>query len=194
MRIALPTISSQGGGDERTARAGRRAVSKRRSWSTLIAWGVAIAVLTLPRRGHHRTAGADVAGSARHALLAGRSDAARQVRQHDPDRDPAARPARASSTARGSGWWPRCEASARSRCSRPGTAASTMRSLRPKPGAAFVLVNYIRPESRAMAVVPSTEAVIARTVQRPVHSYLTGVAVIGEALQKRRCRTPCGPR
>ena len=41
------------------------------------------------RLGHHPTVGADVAGSARHALLAGRSDAARQVRQHDPDRDPA---------------------------------------------------------------------------------------------------------
>ncbi len=34
-----------------------------------------------------------------------------------------------------------------------------------------------------MAVVPSTEAVIARTVHRPVGSYLTGVAVIGRALQ-----------
>ncbi len=66
----------------------------------------------------------------------------------------------------------------------PWDPASTVRSLRPEPGAAFVLVNYIRPESRAMAVVPGTEAVIARTVQRPVHSYVTGVAVIGRALQE----------
>jgi RND superfamily putative drug exporter len=65
----------------------------------------------------------------------------------------------------------------------PWDGAITAHSLRPEPGAAFVLVNYIRPASRAMAVVPSTEAVIARTIQRPVRSYLTGVAVIGRALQ-----------
>jgi putative drug exporter of the RND superfamily len=65
----------------------------------------------------------------------------------------------------------------------PWDRASAPRSLRPNPGAAFVLVNYVRPASRAMAVVPSTEAVIARTVRRPVRSYLTGVAVIGHALQ-----------
>src|SRR5271166_327901 len=56
-------------------------------------------------------------------------------------------------------------------------------SLRPSAGAAFVLVTYIRPASRAMAVVPDTEAVIARTVNRPVRSYLTGVAVVGRAIQ-----------
>jgi RND superfamily putative drug exporter len=65
----------------------------------------------------------------------------------------------------------------------PWDRSSTVGSLRPHPGTAFVLVNYIRPASRAMAVVPNTEAVIARNVQRPVHSYLTGVAVIGRALQ-----------
>ena len=66
----------------------------------------------------------------------------------------------------------------------PWDQASTMSSLRPEPGAAFVLVNYIRPPSGAMTVVPSTEAVIARTVRQPVHSYLAGVAVIGQALQE----------
>jgi len=66
----------------------------------------------------------------------------------------------------------------------PWDHASTLRSLRPAPSAAFVLVSYIRPASRAMAVVPSTEAVIARTIHGPVHSYLTGVAVIGRALQE----------
>jgi RND superfamily putative drug exporter len=66
----------------------------------------------------------------------------------------------------------------------PWDRSVALRSLRPNPGSAFVLVNYIRPASRAMAVVPSTEAVIARTVQRPVRSYLTGVAVIGRALQQ----------
>ena len=65
----------------------------------------------------------------------------------------------------------------------PWDRSSTVRSLRPGPGAAFVLVTYIRPASRALAVVPGTEAVIARTVQAPVHSYLTGVAVVGRAIQ-----------
>jgi putative drug exporter of the RND superfamily len=59
----------------------------------------------------------------------------------------------------------------------------TVGSLRPSPGAALVLVSYIRPASRAMAVVGSTEAVVARTVRGPVHSYLTGVAVVGRAIQ-----------
>src|SRR5664279_1564824 len=65
----------------------------------------------------------------------------------------------------------------------PWDRSNTVRSLRPGPGAAFVLVTYIRPASRAMAVVPGTEAVIARTVRLPVHSYLTGVAVVGRAIQ-----------
>jgi RND superfamily putative drug exporter len=65
----------------------------------------------------------------------------------------------------------------------PWDRSTTVGSLRPSPGAAFVLVTYIRPESRAMAVVPGTEAVIARTVRLPVHSYLTGVAVVGRAIQ-----------
>src|SRR5271166_1168091 len=56
-------------------------------------------------------------------------------------------------------------------------------SLRPSPGAAFVLVTYIRPANRATAVVPDTEAVIARTVKGRVRSYLTGVAVVGRAIQ-----------
>ncbi len=66
----------------------------------------------------------------------------------------------------------------------PWDRGSAMSSLHPRPGAAFVLVNYIRPPSGAMAVVPSTEAVLARTIHSPVHSYLTGVAVIGHALQE----------
>jgi RND superfamily putative drug exporter len=65
----------------------------------------------------------------------------------------------------------------------PWDRSNTVRALRPSPGAAFVLVTYIRPASRAMAVVPGTEAVIARTVKLPVHSYLTGVAVVGRAIQ-----------
>lgn len=62
--------------------------------------------------------------------------------------------------------------------------SSTTRALRPSRNAAFVLVNYIRPASEAMQVAPRTEAVLKRTVRAPVHSYMTGVAVIGSALQK----------
>ncbi|MGN6371858.1 MAG: MMPL family transporter [Solirubrobacteraceae bacterium] len=62
--------------------------------------------------------------------------------------------------------------------------SSTTRSLRPSRDAAFVLVNYIRPASEAMQIAPRTEAVLHRTVSAPVHSYMTGVAVIGSALQK----------
>ena len=137
--------------------------SKRRSWSILIAWGVAIAGTHVPRRGHHRTAGADVAGGARHALLAGRSDAARQVRQHDPDRDPAARARPRRSTARGRRLVCRLRGIRQVQVLSPWDRSNTVRSLRPNPGAAFVLVNYIRPTSDATAVVPDTEAIIART-------------------------------
>ena len=65
----------------------------------------------------------------------------------------------------------------------PWDRSVTARSLRPYPGAAFVLVTYLRPESTAMTVVPSTEALVARTVRAPVHSYLTGIAVVGRAIQ-----------
>ena len=78
------------------SRARRASVPRWRSWSTLIAWGVGDRRARVPRQGSRRQACADVAGGARHALLAGRSDAGRQVRQHGPDRRPAARPARAS--------------------------------------------------------------------------------------------------
>ena len=134
-------------------------VSRRRSWSILIAWGVAIAVLAFLGSRPDRPACADVAGGAGHALLAGRSDAARKFGNTIPIaillRGPPAQVDRQGrrlvAALRGD---PR-----RSRCSRPGIESSTMRSLRPNPGAAFVLVNYIRPASRAMAVVPSTEAI-----------------------------------
>lgn len=62
--------------------------------------------------------------------------------------------------------------------------SSTTRSLRPSSQAAFVLVNYIRPANEAMQIAPRTEAVLERTVRAPVHSYMTGVAVIGSALQE----------
>lgn len=64
-------------------------------------------------------------------------------------------------------------------------SSTAIRSLRPAPGTAFVLVNYGRPASQAMAVVPSTERIIARIVRAPVHSYLTGLVVIGRAIQQQ---------
>ena len=63
-------------------------------------------------------------------------------------------------------------------------SSATVGSLRPAPGTAFVLVDYVRPPSQAMAVVPSTERIVSRTVGAPVRSYLTGVAVIGRAIQQ----------
>jgi putative drug exporter of the RND superfamily len=66
----------------------------------------------------------------------------------------------------------------------PWDGSSTVRSLRPSPEAAFVLVNFVRPVGHAMEVVPATEFVLAHTVHAPVHSYVTGVAVIGAALQQ----------
>ena len=63
-------------------------------------------------------------------------------------------------------------------------APATMRSLHPSPGVAFVLVDYVRPPSQAMAVVPSTERIVAESVHAPVRDYLTGVAVIGRAIQE----------
>jgi RND superfamily putative drug exporter len=62
-------------------------------------------------------------------------------------------------------------------------AAATMHSLRPSSDAALVLVNFIRPASASMATAPETERILARSIRPPVRSYLTGVAVIGHALQ-----------
>ncbi len=66
----------------------------------------------------------------------------------------------------------------------PWDGAGASRTLRPHPGAVFVLVNYVRPPDRALSVVPLTERLLATDIHGPVHSYLTGVAVIGVALQK----------
>ena len=64
------------------------------------------------------------------------------------------------------------------------TLASASKSeLRPAPDAALVLVSFIRRQSEAMATVPVTESILKRTVRAPVHSYLTGLAVVGKALQ-----------
>ncbi len=158
-------------------------VARRRSWSILIAWGSGGPRAHVPRHGHRRAAGADVAGSAGHALLAGRSDAARQVRQHDPDRDPAARARPAQLDLQGSGWSPRLRGIRQVQVLSPWDRASTVRSLRPEPGAAFVLVNYIRPASRAEAVVPEH-----RSRDRP-HRQGTG-AQLPDGRRGDRARDP----
>ncbi|MDE3069403.1 MAG: MMPL family transporter [Acidobacteriota bacterium] len=66
---------------------------------------------------------------------------------------------------------------------RASMAPATVKALRPGPDSALVLVNFVRAESAAMATVPETEAILARVVRGRVHSYLSGVAVIGHALQ-----------
>ncbi|HLI32669.1 MAG TPA: MMPL family transporter [Solirubrobacteraceae bacterium] len=62
-------------------------------------------------------------------------------------------------------------------------ASASKSELRPTPDAALVLVSFIRRQSEAMATVPATESILKRTVRAPVHSYLTGLAVVGKALQ-----------
>jgi putative drug exporter of the RND superfamily len=159
------------------------AVSKRGPWSTLIAWGVAIAVLTFLGAGiTERLApmSLEVPGTPS-------SRAEAMLRAKFGNTIPIAillkgPPEQVDIQGRRLVW--KLRGIRQVQVLSPWDRSSTTSSLRPEPGAAFVLVNYIRPASRAMAVVPSTEAVIARTVRQPVHSYLTGVAVIGQALQE----------
>ncbi len=163
--------------------------SKRRSWSTLIAWAAAIAVLALLGSGlESRLAPMSLAvpgtpSSRAEAMLASEfgNTVPIAVLLRGPPAQVDRQGQRLTAALREikqvqvlSPW----DGSSMAR------ASSMARSLRPAPGSALVLVNFIRPASRAMAVVPSTEAVIARTVKRPVHSYLTGVAVIGRAIQE----------
>jgi len=161
----------------------RGAVSKRGSWSTLIAWAVAIAVLTLLGSGiTERLApmSLEVPGTPS-------SRAEAMLRAKFGNTIPIAILLKGSPTQLDS-QGQRLVAALRGipqvQVLSPWDQGSTMSSLRPNPGAAFVLVNYIRPTSDAMAVVPDTEAILTRTIHPPVHSYLTGVAVIGRALQE----------
>ncbi len=159
------------------------AVSKRGSWSTLIAWGVAIAVLTLLGSGiTERLApmSLEVPGTPS-------SRAEAMLRAKFGNTIPIAillkgSPAQVDSQGRRLVW--KLRGIRQVQVLSPWDQGSTMSSLRPNPGAAFVLVNYIRPAGDAMGVVPDTEAILTRTIHPPVHSYLTGVAVIGHALQE----------
>jgi RND superfamily putative drug exporter len=159
------------------------AVSKRGSWSTLIAWGVAIVVLTFLGAGiTERLApmSLEVPGTPS-------SRAEAMLRARFGNTIPIAillRGPPALLDIQGRRLVSELRAIRQVQVLSPWDQGSTMSSLRPQPGAAFVLVNYVRPPSAAMAVVPSTEAILARTINPPVHSYLTGVAVIGHALQE----------
>ena len=163
-------------------------VSKRRSWSILIAWAAAIVVLAFLGGGlENRLAPMSLAvpgtpSSRAEAMLASEfgNTVPIAVLLRGPPAEVDRQGQRLTAALRGlkqiqvlSPW----DGSSIARSS------SMARSLRPHPGSAFVLVNYIRPASQATAVVPSAEAVIARTVHDPVRSYLTGVAVIGRAIQ-----------
>src|SRR5450759_2758593 len=157
-------------------------VPRWRSWATLIAWGAAIAVLTFLGRGlEGRLApmSLEVPGtpsSRAEAMLAAKfgNTIPIAVLLRGPPRQVDRQGQRLVAALRGI---------RAVQVLSPWDRSNTVRSLRPDPGAAFVLVTYIRPASRAMEVVPGAEAVIARTVRAPVRSYLTGVAVIGRALQ-----------
>ncbi|MGH2880214.1 MAG: MMPL family transporter, partial [Solirubrobacteraceae bacterium] len=160
-----------------------KAASTRGSWSTLIAWAVAIAVLAL--------LGTGVAGRLAPMSLevpgTPSSRAEATLRAKFGNTIPMAillKGPSAQVEAQGRLLVSKLRGVRQVQVLSPWDQVSTMSSLRPRPGAAFVLVNYIRPASGAMAVVPSTEAILARTVHTPVHSYLTGVAVIGRALQE----------
>lgn len=157
--------------------------TRRRSWSTLFAWGVAIVVLAFLGRGlEGRLAPMSLAvpgtpSSRAEAMLAARFGNAVPIAVllRGPPAQVDRQGQRLVAALRGI---------AQVQVLSPWDRSVALHSLRPNPGSAFVLVNYIRPASRALAVVPLTEAVIARSVQRPVRSYLTGVAVIGRALQQ----------
>ncbi len=158
-------------------------VSKRGSWSTLIAWGVAIAILAALGTGitgRLAPMSLEVPGtpsSRAEAMLRAKfgNTIPIAILLKGSPRQLDSQGQRLVAALRGI---PQVQVLS------PWDQGNTMSSLRPNPGAAFVLVNYIRPPSDAMAVVPDTEAVIARTVKQPVHTYLTGVAVIGRALQE----------
>ncbi len=158
-------------------------VPRWRSWSTLIAWGVAIAALALVGTGMtERLApmSLEVPGTPS-------SRAEAMLRAKFGNTIPIAillRGPPAQLDSQGHQLVAALRGIPQVQVLSPWDPTTTMRSLRPKPDAAFVLVNYIRPESRAMAVVPSTEAILARTIHPPLHSYMTGVAVIGSALQQ----------
>jgi RND superfamily putative drug exporter len=67
----------------------------------------------------------------------------------------------------------------------PWEGQGALGTLRPRPNAALIFVSYIRPESQAMSVVvPDAERVIAGAVHAPVHADLSGLPVIGRAIQE----------
>ncbi len=158
-------------------------VARRRSWTILIAWGVAVAALAFLGAGiTDRLApmSLEVPGTPS-------SRAETMLRDKFGNTVPIAillRGPPEQVDAQGRRLVTRLRGIRRTQVLSPWDEAGSLRSLRPAPDAAFVLVNYVRPAAAAMTVVPSTEAVLASTVKRPVHSYLTGVAVIGHALQE----------
>jgi RND superfamily putative drug exporter len=158
-------------------------VLRSRSWVTLIAWGVAIVLLTLLGRGIDKRLAPmslDVPGTPS-------SRAEAMLRDKFGNTVPVAILLRGPSALldrQGQRLVYGLHRLKHVQVLSPWDGSSTVRSLRPSPEAAFVLVNFIRPVGHAMEVVPATEFILARTVHAPVHSYVTGVAVIGAALQQ----------
>ena len=158
-------------------------VPRRRSWSILLAWGAAVLVLTLLGTGiaeRLSPMSLEVPGTPS-------SRAEAMLRAKFGNTIPIAillRGPPAQVDLQGKRLVSRLRGIRQVQVLSPWDQASTVRSLHPAAGAAFVLVNYIRPTDAAPGVVPGTEAVIARTIRAPVRSYLTGVAVIGHAIQQ----------
>ena len=159
-----------------------RTVSRRRSRSILLAWGIAIAVLAVFGSGlEGRLAPMSLAvpgtpSSRAEAMLRAKfgNTIPIAVLLRGPPAEVDRQGQRLVAALRGI---------SQVQVLSPWDRSTKVRSLHPSPEAAFVLITYIRPESSAMAVVPSAEAVVARTVALPVRSYLTGVAVVGRAIQ-----------
>jgi RND superfamily putative drug exporter len=60
-----------------------------------------------------------------------------------------------------------------------------LESLRPRPGATLIVVNFRRPDSEAMSVVvPTAQRIVRENVRAPIHAHVGGVAAVAVALQK----------
>ncbi|MHB8491811.1 MAG: MMPL family transporter, partial [Solirubrobacteraceae bacterium] len=167
----------------RVKRHGFGAGERRRSWWTLLAWGVLVAVLAV--------LGRDIAARLSPMSLAvpgtpsSRAEATLNTRFGSTI--PIAillRGPQAEVESQGRRLVAELQGIREVQVLSPWNGSISLQSLRPRPGAAFVLVNFVRPQSQAMAVVPQAESIVSRTVGGGVHSYLTGVAVIGRALQE----------
>lgn len=68
----------------------------------------------------------------------------------------------------------------------PWESAEERGILRPRPQAALVVVSFQRSEEEAATkVLPASRRVVERTIEAPVRSHMSGLAVIGEAIEEQ---------